>query len=382
MCLSGNMIKLNLTLIRFLLAQLYVDSLAYKTTPKAIKFALRKLEKTSEVQDDNKESKALDSAYLQAMEQIQVQSPKHQELAMQALSWITCAKRRLTSSELQHAIAVELKESQLDTENIVDIGLTVSVCAGLVIVDKESDIIRLVHYTTQEYFERNLTTWFPNAHTDITEKCVTYLSFPVFETGFSPLEHHLAERFESNIFYVYAAQNWGWHAGKSSIEGERLILDLLESTAKVSACSQAMIYDGYGSLFETEMTGLHLAAYFGLWKSTLALLERSLDVNSKDYAGQTPLSWAAKNGHEVVVMLLLDKNANIESKDSLGQTPLSWAARNGHEAVVKLLLDKNANIESKDDWYGQTPLSWAARNGHEAVVKLLRLVEYSQRSPD
>jgi hypothetical protein len=44
-------------LTRFLLAQLYVDALAYKTTPKAIRLALRELEITSEAPSDDKKSK-------------------------------------------------------------------------------------------------------------------------------------------------------------------------------------------------------------------------------------------------------------------------------------------------------------------------------------
>jgi len=53
---------------------------------------------------------------------------------------ITCAMRRLTSSELQHAIAVEVGKHELDAENITDIELIVSVCAGLVVIDEEATL--------------------------------------------------------------------------------------------------------------------------------------------------------------------------------------------------------------------------------------------------
>ena len=43
-----------------------------------------------------------------------------------------------------------------------------------------------------------------------------------------------------------------------------------------------------------------------------------------------------------MVELLLEKGADVESKDTEGQTPLSWAAKNGHEAVVNVLLEKGA----------------------------------------
>jgi ankyrin repeat protein len=53
-----------------------------------------------------------------------------------------------------------------------------------------------------------------------------------------------------------------------------------------------------------------------------------------------------------MVKLLLGKGTKLVSKDSVwGQTPLSWATRNGHEAV-KLLLEKNAELESKDFEWG------------------------------
>ena len=46
--------------------------------------------------------------------------------------------------------------------------------------------------------------------------------------------------------------------------------------------------------------------------------------------------------------LLLEKGVDVESEDGFGQTPLSWAAANGHEAVVKLLLEKGVDVESKE----------------------------------
>ena len=63
-----------------------------------------------------------------------------------------------------------------------------------------------------------------------------------------------------------------------------------------------------------------------------------VDPNSKDNNGQTPLSWAAEKGYEVVVkQLLATDGIDPNFKDKCGQTPLSWAAANGHEAVIKLL---------------------------------------------
>jgi hypothetical protein len=155
---------------------------------------------------------------------------------MEVLSWITCAKRSLTTLELLHALAVEDEQSKLDEENLSDIGYMVSLCAGLVTVDKESDIIRLVHYTTQEYFIKTRNTWFPDAHCNIAKICVTYLSFDAFETN-SHQKQDIRARLRLHPLYSYAALNWGHHARISSIEGEKLILDLLESTAKVCACS-------------------------------------------------------------------------------------------------------------------------------------------------
>jgi hypothetical protein len=348
--------------------------------PKAIKTALKNLQKESKTLTNDK-SKALDHAYKQAVERIERQEAGFQELAKQVLSWITCAKRPLTTLELRHALAVEIGDSELDEDNLPEIEDMVSVCVGLVTVDEESNIIRLVHYTTQEYFERTWTSWFSHAQTDITKICVTYLSFIAFESGFCPTDEEFKARLRSHPLYNYAAQNWGHHARAASTEVEQMTLNLLESEQKVSASSQAMItsieYSNYSQREPTEITGVHLAAFFGLKEAMVALLKNGHHLDCKDTYRRTPLYLAAGNGHEAVVKLLLDKGADPDSRDKYGKPrlrsnpkPLLFATVNGHEAVVKLLLEKGAEPNSEDK-YGRTPLYLAAGNGHEALVKLL-----------
>jgi hypothetical protein len=344
--------------------------------------ALKELKKQNQpTPGEDRKRYALDKAYNRAMMRIDGQMPGFKLLGRNVLSWITCAKRPLTALELQHALAIKVTDMQLDRNNIRDIEDMVSVCAGLVTIDEESGIIRLVHYTTQEYFERTQSQWFPDAQTNITTICVSYLSFDEFESGICQNDEEFKQRLQSNTLYDYAAHNWGHHAREASTSCQGVI-EFLQKQAHVEASSQALIavnrrsgFSKYSQEVPRQMTGLHLAAYFGVHEAANILIRRGQSVDLKDSYGRTPLAWAAGNGHEAVVKLLLEKGAELETKGIkdkfFGMTPLAWAAGNGHEAVVKLLLEKGAELETKSGSFGRTPLAWAAGNGHEAVVKLL-----------
>lgn len=139
-----------------------MDSLIGKMSPKALKEGLKDLRKASKLSYDGS-SNALYDAYDKAMDRIQRQKGDLPWVAMQVLSWIVKAKRTMTGLELQHALAVELGKAELDKENLPEMEDMVLACSGLVTVDKESVVIRLVHYTTQEYFERPQKNWFPQS---------------------------------------------------------------------------------------------------------------------------------------------------------------------------------------------------------------------------
>ncbi|KAJ6521585.1 hypothetical protein B0H19DRAFT_973913, partial [Mycena capillaripes] len=152
----------------FLLAKLHIGSLSSKPTIKAVREALKTLPKT------------LNDSYDEAMNRIQSQNKEDRNIAHSTLTWVVNAKRPLTVAELQVALAVEVDDQQLNEDNLLEIETMLSVCAGLVILDEQSDVVRLVHYTTQEYFDSIQQYQFPDAQTEITRTLLTLLAFDVF----------------------------------------------------------------------------------------------------------------------------------------------------------------------------------------------------------
>lgn len=313
------------------------------------------------------------------MERINSQVKDQEELAKQILWWITCAKRPLTTSELQHALAVEIGESQFDEDNIAEVQDIISVCAGLATVDEESSIIRLVHYTTQEYFERTQSRWFPNAEVNITTICLTYLSLDIFKNdAFAVLtemsDGKALDLSSKHPLLLYSAQYWGYHACRapeSNVVG--LILDFLEQESKL-ACflmhSLTYQYGATGRRTVDDVPKLQIAACFGLEKTVKALLEGGADVEAKSSDGWTALSSAAWSGQEAMIKLLLESGADIEAQNEAGWNALANACRNQHFGVIRELLAKGANIETKTT-SGWTPLLTAAFHQHESVICLL-----------
>ncbi|KAI8182295.1 Vegetative incompatibility protein HET-E-1 [Colletotrichum sp. SAR 10_65] len=105
----------------FLLAKLLIDSLSCKTTLKAVRKALD----AASAGDDT-----YAYFYEEALERIRVQPTAHVQLASQVLSWIVFAKRPLEIRELQHALAVEEEELDIEEDNIPSAEIMISACSA------------------------------------------------------------------------------------------------------------------------------------------------------------------------------------------------------------------------------------------------------------
>jgi ankyrin repeat protein len=363
-----------------------MDSFKEELTVGKVKSALKTLPKGSD---------AYDVAYAAAMERIFAQGEQSSETARKILSWILCAHRPLSTQELLHSLAVEAEDedsgagSTLDEDNFMDTGQILSICAGLVTIDEQGDTVRFIHYTTQEYLERNREKWLPCANLEISRTCSAYLSLEELSAGPCSTKQDYDRRVESLALLDYAAMHWGIHmeslseADFASDLGKNVKMQALEffSNARtLSSASQTLFMSGEEFFFEDTVaqegagfSATHWIARFGLTlffnKALRAPGEAQWD--NRDSGGRTPLSWAAGEGHEVVSNLLLETGTvDVDSKDNLGRTPLSWASGNGRRKTVQLLWDKKADVNSRDD-NGQTPLLWATQNCHGAVVELL-----------
>lgn len=443
---------------RFLLAQLHMDSLRDKTSPKLIKKALEILPKGSN---------ALDLAYDGAMQRIEGQMEGFRLRAKQLLGWLTYSERLMTVKQIQHALAIEPGTPDLDEDNLSDVNEIVALCAGLIIIDEETQIIRLVHYTTQEYFRQNGDKLFACAQQDIATSCLTYLLYEKFGDGWvveleqeeSPEQEEdkhasrngggdgdgnedgaeweeegederdadggnegdnedeaeyevevededVSWRVKARLlrypFLRYAARYWAIHA---ILCGQRNVKDLTMSFVKdnrrVSSATQVIlaldrcwyfdVIDGTKS--HAPLSAIHFVAYLGHEEMISELLSHGFDADAKDSSHQTPLWWAASQGHEAVVsLLLLQSHVNVNNRglalsDKYGGetfgTSLGIAAAEGKDKIVKLLIQREDVDVNLPNEAGESPLFVPIERGYSKVVELLltrRDIEVNSRN--
>lgn len=346
----------NPTRNRFLLAKLHLDSLSDKVCKGDVKRALKSLPTGSD---------AYDRVYDESLVRIQSQTENLKHLAMRALMWTICSKGPLNVDGLQQALAITSTTKTLDVDNIPDIDLVIEVCSGLINFDEKSKVIRLVHFTAQEYLQRKWKQWFTGAHSEIAWVCVFYLSLGKSKAG----KGSDVPNSQSSSFHHYASTNWKYHAQFNPTE-DIFTLRLLVDPFIVAYWNKTTIprcHCGNGSSSScftapTNASPLHFAVHHGTETSVKLLLQNGSDCHKKDKYQRTPLSWAVERSVVPTTLALLDAGANVNHVDMFGGTPLSYAAVMGSPEIVKLLLQRGAKVDRKCH-AGETPFDRACARG-------------------
>ena len=381
----------------FLLARLYVDILVHIPTKRGVRKALSTL------------PTGIDNTYTEAWNRVLAQRPEQAELGKHVLLWVVNAVRPLRKQELEHALAVKDGDEELDVEGLLDARSLSSFCAGLVVINDQSNLVSLVHPTTQEYFEKHKEDLLPRANEEIATVCITYLCMRTFsDQGALATPEAFHQRWSSNPLLGYAAVNWGLHVRSSrSQRANELSLSLLRQERARLAASQALVLNTIGTRnwgaewpdlwrptleekpeFEKcdstfFLDSIHLASYFGLVDSVRVLLQEGCEVDALDGFKGTSIHWTLTGGQHEMLDYLLDHGANpnherdpcrLRRWDEIlaFATPLGIAASNGDNRAIESLTEHGADVNLwQSKAYSWSALSIASYARKHDTVRLL-----------
>ncbi len=114
------------------MAALQIESLKDSTTVNELREAAKSF------------SSDVDNIYSFTWKRIEAQSEKRVSLAKRAIIWLTYAFRPLRIIELRHALAIRPSTATFDDDDVATEETIVSVCCGLIVIDGESQTVRLV----------------------------------------------------------------------------------------------------------------------------------------------------------------------------------------------------------------------------------------------
>lgn len=408
---------------RFLVAVLHMDSLAKEDNLRDLKEALHRLPED------------LYKTYDEALERINRQDSRRRARANEVLMLINCAKRPLKLNEMRQALSVRRTDKVFNPEALPKAEALISTCCGLVVVEEESQIVRLVHYTTEEYFERKQHDFrSPEAHQYFCGQLITYLGFPniaglvvedeiarmemedekLAKTGKGPSKNHLKKLFSEKKepdLVIYGVENWGYHARQAfarledrpsnkSRDLEEQIDLYLRTSPNVGFAIRILCYleERRHSFLGRDFwacskgsTSLHTAATHGIYPLVEKYLSNGAHVNAADAQGRTALHSASKYGHVDIVQLLLDHGAAIDIQDESRVDALLHAVCSNRLPVARLLLQNGSDpcspkfytfqlAVAQRAYVRQDPSTFqlAAARGYQTMLELL--IEYGTHS--
>ncbi|CAH0004853.1 unnamed protein product [Clonostachys byssicola] len=300
-----------------------------------------------------------------------------------AIGWIVNSKEPLTVDELIDAMRISSDLGVLKPSEIKEIGPQMVSYVHYMVYDKPHGAIHIPLRSVRLYLQHKVATdWISDIDAVIGRTCIAYLSRSVFKTGLCFSVPDSEAQLESYPLYAYAAKHWGHHASKATGSDLQRIVDFLDHDLLVGNAYQAMkeAQSEPSWELETGVTGLHLAALFGLETVVHAMLKPGHDRSTaKDSLGRTPLDWAIK-GNQKAVEELLRNHLTVTTSDGNGYGPnerRAWNRTQLHEAAmqgditpVHKLLREGASIDAKDN-NGETALNIAFRLGLFEVAKVL-----------
>lgn len=347
------------------------------------------------------------ASYKQTMERINGQKTRQSQRALQVLCWLAHARRPLEAKELEQALAIRDTDKKYEKDGEISTDTLLSYCMGLVVTDKQERetisgwlhprrssmiqqsewvvVVRFVHLTAQEYFDKSPGQIGLRGHLSIAETCISTLLLSDFDLDACLTQTSGAELDEESVESLinlqitcpivrYAAQHWGDHV-RLALEADST-LSIVEHVKRLLQKRSNFIFSTWITHAREEyntpvrhpdLSAPHVLAEFGITSMLEDALEtlHKVNVDVRDSCGRTPLHYACENGHYNTMSVLLelgaDKNAVCRNENS----PLHFALQSDNQNLIMELLDGSGDVESEQVFRN------AIYRGHHAVLKVL-----------
>ncbi|KAM0426267.1 hypothetical protein ACHAPT_008307 [Fusarium lateritium] len=347
----------------FLIARLHMEALSAVEVEAEIEDVLYNLPDT------------IEGTYENTMKRIHNSSDNKKDWARATLAWVTYAQRPLSIGELRYALAMGAcpRTSSSINKYLRNEDEIISGCYGLLIKDLDG-IVRFVHKSAWDFFQRTRAKEFPNFDKTMTISCARYLCL-------SP-DEQLREYGEVDLpvhsmfpFSEYAGENLhAHHRQLSTLDDDQDVFEAISSLVENQASRELysrLLYhfqvydrestalDGRESRFKTleecyskPLGKLHIAAFLGNLQLVRELSENSSTINVLDPFGQSALMVAIKNGLDSVAGVLLQHKAELSLMTKKGHIVLLYAMERNFKTTARHIIDSSTSDEQTGGFLG------------------------------
>ncbi|EAU81222.2 ankyrin repeat domain-containing protein 50 [Coprinopsis cinerea okayama7 len=282
----------------------------------------------------------------------------------------------------QAALGVNPETFSVEKSLMPDKDSIVDLCCGLVEVDTESDVVRLVHLTARDALEPFLLKDFPQPHLFISKVLAQRMADNNLPRYTIVEREDFVAHIRKEPLLGYAYHHWGTHVLECG-DGPEAV-DTAMAFLRQCSSFPRLTWNGLDLL-----KPLHVAANYGMSiylshafapRQTLSESSRqpaeqafnSIGVNATTMLGSTALTIASTDGHvDFVKRILTIHSINANARDRDGSTALLLASLLGRGEVVKELLQVYGIDVNAADNEGWTALMLASEEGHDGVVRQL-----------
>ncbi|KAL8790515.1 MAG: hypothetical protein Q9195_006346 [Heterodermia aff. obscurata] len=320
----------------------------------------------------------LDQLYQESLSHIFGTGKTARDAAVKILSWILHMREPLTPSALLTAVSNGQK-------SIMQLPELMALCASLVVLDKNRNILRFAHQSVKDFLERHDAFTGAVAHNLLASTCIEVcsrgpvvgrsLQYPsddshVHAAMYWPIHSKMAESTAANkdtvnnlTSFIFDEDFDTTLSFASWLETRGEIVSILANDHAMKAALDA-IPDGDAGIF-------FLISVFGLTNLLQVVFENvaDIDINQKNKHGHTPVYLAAAFGHSAALCLLVHHGADVNIQGGKYGSPLHAACFTGQLEVVQYLLKFDANISCGVVFADACQA--ACRGGQEGVAFLL-----------